>query len=193
MNRQIHHKRIVSRETFKGMHRVARDEDIDKGGLYDSRGSGINIWCSPEDKPVGYGYEIETAALDYPRDFIASILPERKENKVVLELKVEPERAGTEFGKETVPTKMEKEWAIEKLDELVEKGANEGVMEEYIICPICGQEQDVTVFNEFVKHLIEEHKLEIESIIAGAEGNIIKLKDGDTILPKQYIRKRVRK
>jgi len=194
---KAHYRIVVNREVWEGMHRVARREDINKGGLYDARGGGaINIWCSPEDKPVGYGYEIKKGILDYPRDFVASILPDYQkggENKVLLEMEVSPERGGTEpIGREREPTQAELNWSIQKLKELVEKGEIEGTSEEVLICPICGEEPKVILFNDFVEHIIK-HGVKVKAIVHSKEGIILPLENGSVITPNHYIKKRLRK
>lgn len=64
----------VSRDIWPEMHRIAREEDINKDGYYDERwGGAINIWCGPDNKPEGYNYKITKGGLNFPRNFMASI------------------------------------------------------------------------------------------------------------------------
>lgn len=90
---------LVLKQTFEGIRRVVRKEDIDKGGLYDSRSRAINIWCSSEDKSVGYRYKIRKKALNCPRDYIVTIMQKNKgpgNGKVQFELQVDPESGNAE-------------------------------------------------------------------------------------------------
>jgi len=78
---------VVSREVFSKMHQIARDLDLNKGGIFDSRGGGaINIWVSPLEKPSDYTFEITKGRLNYPRNFLASIYPEFINNGKQVEL-----------------------------------------------------------------------------------------------------------
>lgn len=187
--------RKVSEQAFERAHRIARKEDIDRGGLYDSRSGAINIWCSPRDKPAGYGYEIRKGALNYPRDYIATITSRRNKPEkctVRLELQVDPERGGTEsLGRRAEPTNEELKWAREKLDNLMERGKKEEVMEEFLVCPFCGDKIETVAFIDFIRHI--SNHIDVVSVERGVEGNVIQLASGETLFPSDYVQKRVRK
>ncbi|KXB01492.1 hypothetical protein AKJ41_01245, partial [candidate division MSBL1 archaeon SCGC-AAA259O05] len=163
--------------------------------LYDSRSGVINIWCSPRDKPEGYGYEIRRGALNHPRDYVATIVPRRGDSgssTVDLELQVDPERGGTEpLEHRAEPTAGERRWAKEKLDELIEMGEEEGVFEEVLICPLCGGEVGANTFNGFVEHIATH--VEVDSVKMEVKGKVLHLAGGRTLFPSDYIQKRARK
>ena len=60
---------------WKAVLEEAREQDLNKDGLWDGGSGLINLWASPEDKPSGWpeGCEITRHALDYPRAIIATI------------------------------------------------------------------------------------------------------------------------
>jgi hypothetical protein len=62
-------------EVWLMMQEVAEGLDIGEGGVYDKRIGAINLWASPEDKPIDYNYPI-VSKVKYPREFIAAIYTE---------------------------------------------------------------------------------------------------------------------
>jgi hypothetical protein len=62
----------VSCKSISQMREYAKENDIDRGGLYDVRLGCINIWCSPEDKPEGWG-EPSKGMLKHARDFVGTL------------------------------------------------------------------------------------------------------------------------
>jgi len=63
---------------------IAEKYDLNNNGIYDKRSDAINLWASPEDKPVDWIYPMMTGALKYPRSFIATVYT--KPSIVLLEL-----------------------------------------------------------------------------------------------------------
>jgi len=52
----------------------ALEYDINKGGFYDARIAVINLWCSPEDKPINWEEVLITPkGLKYPRAYVGGI------------------------------------------------------------------------------------------------------------------------
>ncbi|MBI4531631.1 MAG: hypothetical protein HY709_08910 [Candidatus Latescibacteria bacterium] len=66
---------MLTRYEWRKLLQTSYDLDVNKGGIYDGRGGCINVWCSPEDQPHEWRWEITKAALNYPREFVGTITP----------------------------------------------------------------------------------------------------------------------
>ncbi|RLJ03505.1 MAG: hypothetical protein DRP11_00495 [Candidatus Aenigmatarchaeota archaeon] len=182
----------VPRWVFLNMHRIARDLDLDKGGLYDSRGGGaINIWVSPEDHPEDWRWPIKKIALKYPRAYLAGIYPEyRKDGMVDLYLVITNyEREGEaeaklangeidyhEYRRQVElarrGTEAEWKWALEKTNWLIEKAQGLGDQLEYYgfwMCPFCRHVIKTTTANERVQHIVE-HGIKVFAVEITGDG-----------------------
>lgn len=90
------------------------DVSADPPGLYDARAMAINIWASPEDKPLTWeGIEISRGVFPQPRDYVGCIEldlehPDTHECRLVL--------AGLE---ERRLDEEEWEWLEQKANELL--------------------------------------------------------------------------
>jgi hypothetical protein len=198
---------VVSREVFAKMHQIARDLDLDKNGIYDSRGGGaINLWVSPSDKPSDYTFEITKGRLNYPRNFLASIYPEfiddgrRVKLYMVIhnsarenlakhlysngEISYEEYKEKLELAEKG--TDSEWSWALEKAKWLIETAEKEAVFKEIIYCPYCGREfPELKLFNEFILHLATH--IQIKSVILTEDGIHIET-EKHTLTPQDYIK-----
>lgn len=111
------------------------DLDLNKGGVYDGRGGCINVWCSPEDKPANWRWEITQAALNSPREFVGTITPiwdKEVEHVVGLRIvsfnyclhreleKLNPQLSPAEIRERCKNRPDEIEWVTQKLIELFE-------------------------------------------------------------------------
>lgn len=104
----------ILRNIWPEMHRIAREEDINKDGYYDERWGGtINIWCGPDNKPEGYNYKITKGGLNFPRNFMASIYGYPDYTKIKLFLVVK------NFAAELTVVKKEK-WDLIKAKKLLD-------------------------------------------------------------------------
>jgi len=195
----------VSREVWVKMLQIAREMDLNKGGIYDARLMAINIWSAPEDKPSDYTFEITKGCLNYPRNFLASIYGEFTEDGGV-ELYMElynPARRGHakrlfEEGKISYEeykrmlelsekgTEAEWDWALAKAKWLIETAERESVFKEIVYCPYCGQEfTELKLFNEFILHLATH--VNIKSVTLGEDGIYIET-EKHTLTPEDYIK-----
>jgi hypothetical protein len=85
---------VLDRAAIQKILDVAKELDVNKGGLYDARAGCVNIWCSPEDKPQCWPKEVLQGTLNYPRDYVAGIYWEwnweNDKDRAALYLEVEP-------------------------------------------------------------------------------------------------------
>jgi hypothetical protein len=198
---------VVSREVFAKMHQIARDLDLNKNGIYDSRGGGaINIWTSPSEKPSDYTFEITKGRLNYPRNFLASIYPEfiddgrqvklymvihNSARKDLARHLLDHSNISYEEYKEMLElaekgTSFEWDWALEKAKWLIETAKKESVFKEIVYCPYCGQEfPELKLFNEFILHLMMHVRL--KSVVIAEDGIHIET-EKYTITPQDYIK-----
>jgi hypothetical protein len=198
---------VVSREVFAKMHQIARDLDLNKGGIYDSRGGGaINLWVSPSDKPSDYTFEITKGRLNYPHNFLASIYPEfiddfrRVKLYMVIHNSARKDLARHLYSNGEISYEKYKEmlelaekgtgfewnWALEKAKWLIETAKKESIFREIVYCPYCGQEfPDLKLFNEFILH-IRQH-VNLKSIVLADDGIYLETEKGP-IPPQEYVK-----
>jgi hypothetical protein len=199
--------RVVSREVLAKMHQIAADLDLDKGGLFDSRGGGaINIWVSPSDKPADYTFEITKGRLNHPRNFLASIYPlfitdgryvalymviHNFARRMLAERLLDEGKISYKEYREMVElsekgTKEEWEWSLAKAKWLIETAEKEAAFREVVYCPFCGQEfPDLKLFNEFILH-IRQH-VNLKSIVLADDGIYLETEKGP-IPPQEYVK-----
>lgn len=65
--------------------------DINKGGLYDARSGVVNIWCSPDDRPLCWEVAVTCGGLDYPRAYVGALNWDwLDDDRVVLHIEADP-------------------------------------------------------------------------------------------------------
>jgi len=193
----------VSKEVWQKMLQIAHELDLNKGGLYDARLAAINIWVSPKDKPGDWKFPITKGALNYPREYLATIYGKRIGDDVIeLYLSVKnyvrrdyAERCLEEFDwveykrqrdLSEKGTSEEWKWAMEKAKWLIEQAKRESVFKDIMYCPFCGEEfKEIKVFNEFISHLTTH--VEVKSVILTDEGYFIETSKG-VLTPHDYIK-----
>jgi len=171
---------IVPIEIWRKMLRVGNSLDIDKGGMYDSRSGAINVWASPEDKPAGWEHvTIDKGALDYPRSIVgtisweptAQLVDEKWEDAAKIFFDICPyERwrvEKREICAEKTILESEVEWMTEKALFLLLVASKELDPPGGIFCRFCDAYVKVTLFNEFIDHLVEIHNVDVKSVILG--------------------------
>jgi len=170
----------VDGDVWDVMRDIARELDIDEGGLYDARMGAINIWCSPEDKPKGWDKPITRGALRYPREYVATIYAYRlKDGNFFLTLSVED------------PSPTIVEWALQKAWNLIENARREQFAKPVVTCPYCGQRfPNLKLFNEFLAHLSRHVK--IRSVFLRKDGIHVVTEHG-LIAPKDYVKYELRR
>jgi len=163
---------------------IARELDLDKGGLYDSRASAVNIWVAPEDKPADWTFPITEGALAYPRAYLASIYGnlrkdglydiyltitnyERKNQARKLWL-TNRKLSSKEYLKQIRLAEKGSEeewaWAEKKATELLDLAQKEAVFKTVLYCPFCGK-QGFRSFEELLD-CIRTH-VEVKSVTLG--------------------------
>jgi len=197
--------RKVSRKVWYKMLEVARELDLDEGGIYDARSSAINIWVSPQDKPEDYNLKITKGALKYPRAYLATIygktvskdevqlfldvcnydkhdLVEEKFNKGIISYK-DYLKGIKEANKGTV---FEWNWAKRKLEWLIDIAVKESCFVKVLRCPFCGK-TGFKLLNELVE-CISQHT-RVKSVIIGlgieTEKGLLTFKDDLTAFVKR--------
>jgi len=175
----------VSRKVFLKMLEIARDFDLDKGGVYDARSSAINCWCSPQDKPSDFSFEITKGALNYPREFLATIYGhlnlEKDEVTLFLivrnyarqnyaqmlldESEISYEQYKHQKQLSEQGTEPEWQWAKQKAQWLIDLAQKEQVFQTVLCCPYCGK-KDFQLFNDLISCIVS-HGVEIKAIILG--------------------------
>jgi hypothetical protein len=63
----------VDREFVQRLVATGRAFDLERGGLYDARSGIVNVWCSPDDKPVCWNRPISRGGLRYPREYVGAV------------------------------------------------------------------------------------------------------------------------
>jgi hypothetical protein len=197
---------VVSRDVWLKMLQIAHDLDLNKGGVYDARSGAINLWVAPDDKPVDYTWEITKGALNFPRNFLASIYGQFVDGDDNVELYlVIHNYARRDFAKYLLNhsnisyeeykamlelaekgTDEEWKWATDKAKWLIDAAEKESVFKEIAYCPFCGKEfPDLQLFNDLVTHIATHVK--VKAVIISAEGNLIETERG-TLTPNDYIK-----
>jgi hypothetical protein len=47
--------------------------DLEQDGHYDARSGCVNLWCSPDDKPACWDWEITRGGLSHPREYVGAL------------------------------------------------------------------------------------------------------------------------
>jgi len=175
--------RKIDLATWSKMLEIARDYDLNRNGLYDARSGAINIWVSPDDKPVDWNFKITRGALKYPRAFLATIYSKIENDEVELEVEIanysrrEWIKSMWEKGEINYSdyremlkrvsggTKDEWKWVIEKVEWLIDLAEKEKNFISVLRCPYCGK-TEFKLLNEFIDCLLS-HGLKIKSVIIG--------------------------
>ena len=149
--------------------------DVDKGGLYDSRASVVNVWAAPEDHPSPSwdGVEITQGALAYPRSYLGGIMGDYDlKETVTLTLDVTPydRLEARRAGQYPKPTEDEWAWLRAKADALVD--AAERVLEPPgadagIWCKLCDRIVPCDLVNGFITHLQDAHGVKVSALTLG--------------------------
>jgi hypothetical protein len=196
----------VNRDVWFKMLQIAHDFDLDKGGLYDARSGAINIWCSPEDKPDDYMFEITRGALNFPRNFMASIYGQFTRSGKNVELYLVIHNYGREDHAKALlndgkiswreykdmlelverGTPSEWRWVEDKARWLIETARKESVFKDIVFCPFCGVEfPELQLFNDFVLHIMKHTK--VKKIVMGEDGIYVETENG-VLTPNDYIK-----
>jgi len=198
----------VSRRVFTAMHEVAREYDLNEGGVYDQRGGGaINLWVAPEDKPEDWCWKITKGALNFPREYLAGIFPRwTSEDEVELYLVIRNyarrDEAEELFNKGKISyseykrrleltqkgTDAEVKWCLEKFKWLLEKAKEKAKYRWVIKCPFCGLEGfENKLFNVFIEHLAKHGK--VIDITMTNSGYVVRM-EGCILTPEDYLIRR---
>ncbi len=146
---------------------VARQFDINKGGHYDSSGGMVvNVWCSPDDKPVCWDVPIDAGALDYQREFVGTIRFEHlPDDTYRLELEASPYELDRERPRNRKPTTEELtqclDWIEAKSQELIRLAD----LHPDIVglkCPFCDHiHPSGELLNDMLTHIQDTHRVTI--------------------------------
>jgi len=167
------------------MLRIARTLDVGKGGLYDARSGAVNLWVSPEDHPDSWdGVVMSAGAFPEPREYLGAVELDFELdsdiNTCVLELTCTPyerdraTRGGVKrrVGEHPEPTEDEWAWLTAKVDALVdlaERVVEPPDSETGIFCKLCEKVVKVSLLNDYLTHLTEEHQVKITSVVLGEQ------------------------
>ena len=195
----------VPRWVYFNMHKVAKEEDINKGGLFDSRtGGAINIWVSPRDKPSDWVFPITRGSLRYARSFLASILPKFVKDSVELTVVIRnytrEDHAKNLMGDERKHqlilakegTEAEWKWVKEKVSYLIVRAYELGEDLAYlgfVRCVVCGDIIRIRTVNDYVAHLVRRDGIRPKALVIAGEDTHIITRDGRVI----YLWKEVKK
>ena len=184
---------VVPYWVWYNMRKIALEEDIDKGGLFDCRLGAINIWVSPEDKPEDWVYPITRGALKYPREFLATLYAFHDGDLVRLYLvvrnyarkhyyerlfeegRISPEEYIRLSRNAEKPTEAELEWALKKARELIRRAIEMGEdlrAYGYWRCPICGSVMKLGLLNDAIRHVME-HGIRVRGVILSSNGTFL--------------------
>lgn len=173
----------VDIETWRACHRLASELDINNGGNFDERGGGaINLWVTPENKPLDYNFKITQCALNYPANFLATLI-RNINGDIILEIENydKQEQLGDRH-KTLEPTQYETEWCIQNWT-LLKKFSVFKNYKEFFYCPYCNQEVKAVLYNDFINHLINVHGKKIKAIIFDKG---ILFEDGSILTTEEY-------
>lgn len=176
MTEKIKMYKIVSLEIWKGMLKAARNFDIQNGGFFDARSGCVNVWASPNDKPPSWSDVVITKGeLNYPRSYVGGVYAKINDDFVELEISVTPysrwdhEKRVSRLDR--TPNIDEFEWVASKVDNLIEisESENKIISSEGILCRFCDKLIKVSLLNEFIYHLVNEHDVKIYSVLLGSD------------------------
>lgn len=167
--------KTISAATWRKMLRLGHSMDLEKGGLFDARSGCINVWVSPEDHPPSWnGVQITRGALSHPRGYLGGIMAQLTDDlsEAVLTLEVTPyDRVPQrQMGQYPPPEEDEWEWIQAKaqhLLDLAERIIEPPGSENSIFCRFCDAPVKVSIFNDFLDHLVAAHQLTITAVEMG--------------------------
>ena len=173
----------VSHKVWNKMLEIACELDLNKNGIFDGRSSAINMWVSPEDKPSDWQFKISKCALNYPREYLATLYGIHQNNtnvKLLLticnysrrdfaqSLLGESEISFNEYSNQKKLSEQgaeaEWKWAKEKVHWLINLAEKEQVFQTVLCCPFCNRKGFET-FNELIE-CINSH-VEVTAVIIG--------------------------
>jgi hypothetical protein len=167
----------ASRQLVQKILAVGREFDVEKGGLFESASGGVQIWCSPEDKPRGWDQPITRGAFPEPRELVGCLSWEwTGDDEVTLTVEAYPYELLPSAGRgrekwQQIPEETwqgvmeflkEKAWELVRLARMHETHLGAG-------CPFCdfllpaGQMMD-----GLVSHVAQEHG-GVKSVTLGEE------------------------
>jgi hypothetical protein len=171
-----------NRDLVQKLLAVAREFDVEKGGLFDAGSGAVQLWCSPEDKPAGWNAPITPGGFGHARELVGCLSWDWEGEEAVLYVEGYPyellpsrdreqwDRIPEETWRGVTQWLREKGWELVRLARIHETRLGCG-------CPFCtfvlpaGQ-----LANALVEHVADQHG-DVASVTLG-EGLIIEMRDG---------------
>tara|TARA_Y100000310_G_C20543540_1_gene744488 strand:- start:586 stop:1131 length:546 start_codon:yes stop_codon:yes gene_type:complete len=150
----------VLEPTWRKMLALARQQDVEQGGIYDARASAINLWAIPTDMPASWSVSDMTRGAWGPSEIVGTIYGRSTvDGKMVdVELDLDVDMAGK--GEEGT-------WAIAKAVGLIEDAQKviEPVKNDRIFCRFCDGWIPAVLLNTVIDHMREKHNLQVTTIM----------------------------